>query len=33
MREEQVSVLDPGFPSLYIFNDKIQTYALSLHTQ
>ena len=33
MREEQVSVLDPRFPSLYIFNTRNQTHALSLHTQ
>ena len=33
VREEQVSVLDPRFPSLYIFNTRNQTHALSLHTQ
>ena len=33
MREEQVSVLDPRFPSLYIFTTRNQTHALSLHTQ
>ena len=33
IREEQVSVLDPRFPSLYIFTTRNQTHALSLHTQ
>ena len=33
MREEQVSVLDPRFPSLYIFTTRNQTHASSLHTQ
>ena len=33
MREEQVSVLDARFPSLYIFNTRNQTHALSLHAQ
>ena len=37
MREEQVSVVDPRFLSLYIFGAKTiletETHALSLHTQ
>ena len=33
MKEEQVSVLDPRFPSLYIFNTRNQTHALSPHTK
>ena len=33
MREEQVSILHPRFPSLYIFNTRNQTHAFSLHTQ
>ena len=33
MREEQVSVQDPRFRSLYIFNTRNQTHVLSLHTQ